>query len=300
MPVFITDGVSIHYEIVGNDGPWIVLTPGGRGSLDNVRDLANSLTKEGYRILLHDRRNCGKSDVYIAGELSEQEVWADDVHALLTELDALPVIAGGGSAGCRLSLLLSLRYPGSTCGLLLWYVTGGQTASTLLGHHYYGQYVGLAQKGGMAAVCESEFFCERIRDNPDNRDRLMDMEPDEFNRVMSLWQRFFTAGAELPVIGAAREALQSIDVPACIIPGSDEVHPLAVARGLNDILPDSEFHYPFPREELAEIKALSPEEIGLRFQQNMAAIFRDFLRRRIKQEWGQSQGSESIEIDSDP
>ncbi len=280
MPAFITEGVSIHYEVVGNDGPWIVLTPGGRGSLDNVRDLADSLAEEGYRVLLHDRRNCGKSDIYVAGELSEQEVWADDVHALLTELDALPVIAGGGSAGCRLSLLLSLRYPGSTCGLLLWYVTGGQTASIHLGHNYYGQYIELARKGGMAAVCESEFFSERVRDNQGNRDRLMDMEPDEFIRVMSHWQCFFTEGAELPVIGATREALQTIDVPACIIPGSDVVHPLAVARGLNDILPDSEFHYPFTREELADIKTLSPEEIGLRFQQNMAAIFRDFLHRR--------------------
>ena len=280
MPAFITESVSIYYEVVGNDGPWIVLTPGGRGPLDNVRDLADALAEEGYRILLHDRRNCGKSDIYVAGELSEQEVWVDDVHALLTELDALPVIAGGGSAGCRLSILLSLRYPGSTCGLLLWYVTGGQTASTHLGHNYYGQYIELARRGGMAAVCESEFFSERIRDNPGNRDRLMDMEPDEFIRVMSHWQRFFTEGAELPVIGATREALQTIDVPACIIPGSDVVHPLAVARGLNDILPDSEFHYPFPREELAEFKTLSPEAIGLRFQHNMAAIFRDFLRRR--------------------
>ena len=75
MPYFKRDQVSLYYEVIGVQGDWIVLTPGGRGSLEDVRYLANVLALKGYRILLHDRRNCGRSDVFIDGELSEQEVW---------------------------------------------------------------------------------------------------------------------------------------------------------------------------------------------------------------------------------
>ena len=159
MPTFTRDNVSLNYRVLGENGPWVVLTPGGRGGLEGVTGLGQAIAADGYRVLLHDRRNCGASDVYFDDTLSEQEIWADDVHALLSHLGALPVIAGGGSAGCRLSLLLSLRYPDATRGLLLWYVTGGMTAATVLGQGYYSQYAEIAQASGMQGVCESPFFC---------------------------------------------------------------------------------------------------------------------------------------------
>lgn len=280
MAVFDRDGISINYEILGDSGPWIVLTPGGRGGLEGVRALGEQLAGDGHRVLLHDRRNCGKSDVYIAGELSEQEVWADDVYALLQSLDALPAIAGGGSSGCRLSLLMALRHPDAVSGLLLWYVTGGQHAATALGQNYYGQYVELAREGGMKAVCESDFFAERIRENPENSEALMAMDPADFIATMSMWQDFFTAGADLPVIGATAEELRSIDVPTCIVPGADEIHPREVAVGLDDLLPDSELHYPWARAELEEARGLSPEARAVQFQMRMNNIFRTFLLER--------------------
>ncbi|XOV88463.1 MAG: alpha/beta fold hydrolase [Pseudomonadota bacterium] len=279
MAWFERDGCRIHYEVVGDEGPWIVLTPGGRGSLEDVRYLALACADKGYRVLLHDRRNCGKSDVYVAGGLSEQEIWADDVHALLTELEALPVIAGGGSAGCRLSLLLAIRYPGAVAGLLLWWVTGGRHAAEYLGEQYYGQFIDMARAGGMAAVCKSDFFSERIRDNPGNRERLLGMDPKTFINTMRQWQQFFLAGADLPVIGASREQLASIGVPTCIVPGSDEVHPRAIAVSLSEILPASELHYPFAREETAQIRVLPVEEIMALFRERLAGIFTGYLAR---------------------
>ncbi|MEM7366695.1 MAG: hypothetical protein AAF525_21980, partial [Pseudomonadota bacterium] len=166
-------------------------------------------------------------------------------------------------------------------GLLLWYVTGGQVAATQLGQAYYGQFIEMAESGGMCAVVESEFFAELIRENPANEQRLLAYPVADFVRVMAAWQTFFTEGADLPVIGATREQLSSIDVPTCIIPGADLVHPREVALGLHDILSDSEFHYPFSLEERESLKALPLEEIGRRFDESKNAIFVDFLNRRF-------------------
>ena len=97
MPVADVRGVGLNYEVLGDGGPWIVVTGGGRMDLEVFRPLAEHLARAGHRVLIHDRRNCGKSDVAIAGTESEEVLFADDTHALLGQLDALPVIACGGA-----------------------------------------------------------------------------------------------------------------------------------------------------------------------------------------------------------
>src|SRR5205814_10488291 len=61
----------------------------------------------------------GASEVVIDGEDSEYEIWADDLHELLSQLKALPVFVGGSSSGCRTSLLFALRHPEAVRGLML-------------------------------------------------------------------------------------------------------------------------------------------------------------------------------------
>jgi hypothetical protein len=95
MPVANIRGVNLNYEVLGTHGPWLALSPGGRRALDLVRPLAQRMADAGYRVLVHDRRNCGLSDIAIGGESSEYEIWADDLYALLTRLDALPAVLGG-------------------------------------------------------------------------------------------------------------------------------------------------------------------------------------------------------------
>ena len=109
-------------------GPWVALTPGSRRAYHELVDLAEGIAAAGYRVLLHDRRNCGASDVAFDGSASEHEVWADDLHALGEQLNALPMYVGGSSAGARLAILFALRHPKATKGMLLWRLTGGQEA----------------------------------------------------------------------------------------------------------------------------------------------------------------------------
>ena len=110
-----------------------------------MRSLAQLMADSGYRVLLHDRRNCGISDLVIGGDKPEYEIWAEDLHELLTQLGGLPVYIGGSSSGCRLSLLFALKYPQSVRGLLLWRVTGGPFAAGRLTENYYGQYIRAAK-----------------------------------------------------------------------------------------------------------------------------------------------------------
>src|SRR5437667_3051647 len=98
MPVANIRGVNLNYEVLGTHGPWMALSPGGRRALEVVKSLAQRMANGGYRVLIHDRRNCGLSDIAIGGESSEYETWADDLYELLSRLNALPAVVGGGSS----------------------------------------------------------------------------------------------------------------------------------------------------------------------------------------------------------
>src|ERR671919_892788 len=224
MPLTKVRGVNINYKVLGDRGPWVALSPGGRRDISGIELLASRLAAEGHRVVIFDRRNCGASDVVIDGNESEYEIWADDVHELLHQLGALPAVVGGSSSGCRTALLFALRHPDSVRALLLWRVTGGRFACERLAEEYYGQHIKAAQQGGMAAVCAMEHWKERIEARPENRERLMKMEPERFIAVMSHWREYFLRGADLPVIGATEAELKSIKVPSFIIPGNDNTH----------------------------------------------------------------------------
>jgi pimeloyl-ACP methyl ester carboxylesterase len=276
MPVATVRGAVIHYQIVGEKGPWVSLSPGGRRAIEGVRSLGERIAQAGYRVLLHDRRNCGASDVIIDGDESEYDIWADDLHALLTQLGAAPAYVGGASSGCRMAILFALRHPNAVRALLLWRVTGGRIAAEHLAHQYYTEYIELAQRGGMAAVCESEHFRERIADRPENRARLMAMDPQRFIAVMSHWREYFIAGADQPVIGASENELRSIRVPACIVPGNDRIHARRAGENVGRLIPGAEVRDIMPPgPDLDEI----PFAEWDRREGELAAVFVDFLKR---------------------
>jgi pimeloyl-ACP methyl ester carboxylesterase len=200
------------------------------------------LAQHGHRVLLHDRRNCGRSEVGIEARGSEHEIWADDLHELAGQLGAVPLYVGGSSAGARLALLFALRHPEAVKGLLLWRVTGGQHAAQKLAHQYYGSFAEMAKTGGMAAVCASDHFSAIIKGRPSNRDRLMAMSPEKFIEVMEIWRKNFLAAADLPVVGATEDQLRGLKIPACIVAGNDQVHTPATARKAASLIAHSEFH----------------------------------------------------------
>jgi pimeloyl-ACP methyl ester carboxylesterase len=276
MPFANVRGASINYKVLGNGGPWVALSPGGRRDLGAVEPLARWLADAGHRVVIFDRRNCGASDVVIAGEDSEYEIWADDLHELLAQLRAVPAFVGGSSSGCRTALLFALRHPQAVRGLLLWRVTGGRFACERLAEEYYGQYIAAARRGGMAAVCEMEHWKERIAARPENRERLMNVDAEDFIAVMSHWREYFLRSADLPVIGATESELKRIEAPAFVIPGNDNTHGQRTGENLARILPHAEVRVLFPKHYDMD---LSPREEWDEKAGEMAALFADFMKR---------------------
>src|ERR1700685_2684797 len=217
MPVALVRGVHINYEIVGTHGPFVALTPGSRRSYAELINLSKAIAANGYRVLLHDRRNCGASDTAFDGSGSEHDVWADDLYELGNHLGALPMYVGGSSAGARLAILCAIRHPDGLRGLLLWRVTGGQEAVDRLAENYYGQYIKLAQAGGMEAIAASEHFAEMIAARPQNRERILSVKVDDFLQVMTPGREAFLPAAKLPMVGATEADLNAIKQPACLV-----------------------------------------------------------------------------------
>ena len=185
MPYADINGTNIYYEDYGS-GPTVILTPGGRVDTNGLRPMA-ALISAHCRVIIHDRRNCGRSDVNISGDLSEQHIWAEEMAGLLQQLDTGPVFAAGGSAGSRTSMTLAVRHPELVSGLFIWEVSGGPRSAEIMSPGYYGQYIEAASNGGMEAVCDTDFFSQRIKDNPNNKTRLLSMEVETFVSVMRRW-----------------------------------------------------------------------------------------------------------------
>jgi pimeloyl-ACP methyl ester carboxylesterase len=230
MPVTNIRGVNINYQVIGERGPWIMLTTGGRRGHDEFIPLAKKLAARGHRVVLHDRRNTGASDLMIEGQDGEEVIWTEDMRELMQKLGALPAFFGGSSSGARTSILFALRNPQAVRGLLLLRVTGGAFAAGRLPENYYDQFIRAAREGGMAAVCATEQYQERINANPRNGEYLRNLPVEKFIEVMSRWRDIFVAGANYPVMGVTEAELRSLRVPTIVIPGNDKTH--ASASGL--------------------------------------------------------------------
>jgi pimeloyl-ACP methyl ester carboxylesterase len=243
MPTMNVRDVNLHYRVFGERGPWLALITGGRRGFTEFVPLAEKIAAHGIRVLLHDRRNTGASDVLIeadpAADVGEEEIWTDDLYALLGRLEARPAVVGGGSSGARTSILTYLRHPDAVRALFLMRLTGGEFAAGRLPEMYYGQFIRAAREGGMAAVCATEQYQERIAANPSNRERLMRMDPKRYIEVMSRWLQIFTRGPVAPMYGVTEAQLRSIRVPTVVIPGNDKTHSMPCGRAIQRLIPGS-------------------------------------------------------------
>ena len=216
------NGGNVVYEILGKEGDFIALTPGGRFSKDieGLRPLAQALVKGGYRVLLWDRPNCGKSDVQFYGQ-SESHMRAETLHALITGLDIGPCIIAGGSGGARDSMLTTMLYPEIVTKLVVWNIVGGVYGSFVLGSYYVVPSILAVRGTGMKGVAHVGEWKERIAENPANRERLLSLDADEFLKVMLRWLNAFVPKPGQTIPGVRDEMFDNITVPTLIIRGGE-------------------------------------------------------------------------------
>src|SRR6516165_10627964 len=242
---------------------------------------SEKLAQYGFRVMLHDRRNTGASDILIEGQEGEEVIWTRDMHALLSEQNALPAFLSGSSAGARTSILFYLRYPQAVRGLLLLRVTGGPFAAGRLPEQYYGQFIRAAEQGGMAAICAMEQWRERIEANPANGDYLARLPARQFIDVLTRWNEIFVAGGAHPVMGVSPDELRAIRAPTIVIPGNDKTHARASGLAAHHLIARSTLHQ-LPIEDRDE--PLIPFPQWSQYEPEIARVFAEFMKQTIAAE----------------
>jgi pimeloyl-ACP methyl ester carboxylesterase len=275
MPFANVNSVRLHYQVLGNEGPWVALVSGARRGMAEVRGLGTLVADAGFQVLLHDRRNTGQSSLSLDGEGSEFEIWADDLRALAKTLGLPTFIVGGSSSGCRLATILALRHRDAIRALLMMRVTGGAFAVKRLSHVYYTQYIEAAQTGVMEEVCRTDHFRDLIELDPSRRAQITVWDRDHFLSVMRRWRANLESGVNDPMLGASESALKAINLPVCVIPGNDKTHSIAAGLEVHKLIPGAELHE--LRTDQLDADLISMNEWVP--NEKLAPVVVDFLRR---------------------
>ena len=275
-------GVDINYEIVGTHGPWVALMSSGRRGYQELLPLSEKIVSHGFRVLLHDRRNTGASGISINAEKSEVEVWAEDLHELLSELNVSPIFVGGSSSGARTAIEFGLRYPNDVHGLLLLRISGGEFAAKKLPEFYYGRFIRIVEEGGMAALCETDAFREKIEANPTNLETLMNPPPEYFISTMSKLRDLMIKNSHLPVMDVTEEELQSIEVPTIIISGNDEIHTTESSEAAHRAIRGSVIH----KLSIIDFDVpIDPFDQWTPYEKEISNVFSEFMKDTLVEEY---------------
>ncbi|MBV9090983.1 MAG: alpha/beta hydrolase [Mycobacteriaceae bacterium] len=237
------NGGNVVYEILGKTGDFIVLTPGGRFGKDipGLRPLAQALVRGGYRVLLWDRPNCGASDVQFYGQ-SESHMRAETLCGLINALDIGPCVIAGGSGGARDSVLTTMLYPELVTKLVVWNIVGGVYGTFVLGSYYIVPSI-LAVRGlGIEGLFTVREWQERVAQNPVNKQRILDLDADEFLKVMLRWLNAFVSKPGQTIPGVDDGMFDDIKVPTLIIRGgeNDWDHPKRTSLEVSCLIKGSE------------------------------------------------------------
>lgn len=241
------NGGRVVYEFVGpEDGELVVLTPGGRFSMNHagVVPLAQALAGLGMRVLSWDRPNCGASDIQVYGR-SESHMRAETLGLMLDKLGTGPVMVAGGSGGARDSILFTLRHPELVKKLALWSIVGGVYSSMNLASVYVIPELRAVRSSGIDGVAAlagpAGSWADLVAVNPRNRARLEAVGAEEFHRVMTRWLEAYVPKANEVIPGVSDWEFEAITAPTLIIRGgvNDFDHPKRTSIDVHTLIKSS-------------------------------------------------------------
>lgn len=247
MPTIIVDGMRLAYDIIGNGPRTAVITPGGRFSKDTpgVRALSEELAREGLRVLIWDRPNCGESDLCFTGD-NESLMHAHALAGLLRALDLSPALVVGGSAGSRVSLLTAIHHPDVVERLFLLWISGGAVGLAALAFFYCHESLSAAAMGGMEAVAASPGWKEQVERNSRAREALLRQDPAAFTDIMKKWAEGYVPKENSPVPGLLPVELSALRMPVMVLRSgkSDFHHPRETSETVHSMIPGSRIAEP--------------------------------------------------------
>jgi pimeloyl-ACP methyl ester carboxylesterase len=233
MPARNVNGTSIYYEESGSGAPPIVLLHGF--PLDGRVWMAqrDALSKNN-RVITPDLRGFGKSP---SADAFTMESIADDVHALLKDLGALPAILGGLSMGGYAALAYAKKYPTDLKGLIL--IDTRAEADTPEGREGRQKMIDAVRAKGSPAAAEAMMPKMLAPGTPAR-------SPDVARELRTIMESQPPRTIENALVALRdrpdfRDDLASIAVPTLIVVGeSDAITPPAMAETLNKNIPNSE------------------------------------------------------------
>ena len=220
MPNFLSDGISLAYEVFG-DGPPILLIHGFASNIEInwvSTGWVDTLVKAGYRVVAIDNRGHGKSQKLYDPNLYFAHEMAEDARRLLDHLEIERCAVMGYSMGARITAFLALNHPSRMrCAVL-----GGMGMNLV---------TGLADSEAIISALTAETLSE-VTDRSGRQFRIF-AEHSKADRAAR-------AACMISSREPMREAdVRRIDVPALVAVGADDEmagSPQAVA----ELLPQGE------------------------------------------------------------
>jgi pimeloyl-ACP methyl ester carboxylesterase len=236
LPYALVNSARIHFRIIGVKGPYVAAMSGGREPLDEIEEFAEEIAALDYTVILHDRRNCGKSSWDFIDPNAEEDIWESDLCGLLDHLGVGSAFIVGRSRTARVAISFSLRHPERMLALGLWGIGGGAATVRFLDHYYFGQYSKAVLAGGMDEVCKTGHFQQLISQNPENRQLLAEIIPEEFLSAICRWRRHFMEKTFEPVMGLPDNTMRQIQIRTGIVPKYDRLHPIILAQRARSLI----------------------------------------------------------------
>src|SRR6187402_2356177 len=232
--------VKLHHRIDGN-GPRVLLLHAVGIDLTFFDAVAESLAKE-FTVLRADLRGHGRSPYAPAAGLAD---YADDVHALLTDLHFAPCAVAGFAFGGMVTQALAVKYPQDMRAICIASCPSAQTPESA---GIVAQRGADAKRDGIGSILDvtmRRWFNDTFVDAGGDaavRERLLTTD-------VNGWADAWNAMATIDTAPRLRE----IKVPAlCLVGEFDKSSPPPVVRGIADAIPGARFavisgapHMPF-------------------------------------------------------
>lgn len=227
---FESEGSNLYAVERGHGRPIVFL----HGGLADHRAAVHAVGQLGasYRLITPDLRGSGRS--VDAGPLTWDRL-ADDVAALLNQLELERAVIGGTSAGSAVALRYALRWPKRCARLVI--------AAPL----YLGAELGLDDAPRLAMELMDAHAQRALRDGIEALFPLFDRLPESIReRALAMLASFDPASvaATTRLLASGQQPfaslleLRRIEVPTLVLPGTDPQHPAEVAARYAAQIPD--------------------------------------------------------------
>ena len=156
---------------------------------------------------------------------------AETLGLMLQKLGVEQVIAAGGSGGARDSIIFTIMWPDLVRKLAVWSIVGGTYSTIVLANVYVINELRTVRSHGIEGVLEmpgaAGSWADLVAVNPRNRDRLLAIGSEEFERVMNRWLDAFVPKPNEAIPGVPDYEFENVRCPTLIIRGGakDYDHP---------------------------------------------------------------------------